>query len=176
MLKRLSFAALFVLLSPSVATATPTFPAKVVHISDGDTITVLRDQQQIKIRLHGIDCPERGQPWGTRAKQFTADLVGMKTVMVQPMDMDRYGRLVAVVSSQETGKSLNLELIRAGLAWWYRKYAPGDKVLEKAEDEARVAQIRPWADPRPDLPWKWISGQRTAVNPMADPPFYHPYP
>jgi len=99
--------------------------------------------------------------------------VGMKTVLVQPMDKDRYGRLVAVVYLQGSGQSLNLELVKAGLAWWYRRYAPGDRPLEEAEEEARAARRGLWKDPAPIPPWEWRSGQRTArrmaVNPSADP-------
>lgn len=71
------------------------FTARVVAITDGDTIRVTRDDRSIPVRLNGIDCPEKGQPFGTRAKQFTADLAFGKTVTVQVRDTDRYGRTVA---------------------------------------------------------------------------------
>jgi len=164
LVKRFSLAFLFVLLASASALAAAPFPAKVVHIADGDTITVLRGREQIKIRLNGIDCPESRQPWGRKAKRFTADLVGMKTVQVQPIDKDRYGRLVAVVSLPETGQVLGLELVRAGLAWWYRRYAPKDQDLREAEERAKAARKGLWADPNPIPPWEWRRGKRIGIG------------
>ncbi len=90
-------------------------------VSDGDTITVLHSGKGERIRLHGIDCPEKRQAFGNRAKQFTSKLVFAKTVTVQPVDRDRYGRTVGVVLLPD-GRSLNHELVSAGLAWMYRRY------------------------------------------------------
>ncbi len=97
------------------------FTGKVVGVSDGDTITVLHNGKGERIRLHGIDCPEKRQAFGKRAKQFTSKLVFGKTVTVQFVDRDRYGRTVGVVLLPD-GRSLNHELVRAGLAWMYRRY------------------------------------------------------
>ena len=88
------FLPLWVFLSSSSAYAAD-FQAKVIHITDGDTITVLNDSnKQIKIRLNGIDCPEKAQAYGNKAKQFTKDLVGGQTVTIQVYDTDRYGRTI----------------------------------------------------------------------------------
>jgi len=108
------------------------FTAKVVGISDGDTLTVLRDRSPIKIRLHGIDAPETGQDFGNRAKQGASALAFGKTVTVRPRDTDRYGRTVAEVILPD-GRSLNRELVREGLALWHRRYAPADAELERLE-------------------------------------------
>ena len=75
----------------------PIFTGRVVGVSDGDTLTVLRERTPVKVRLFGIDCPQMGQDFGSRAKQFTSELVFGKTVTVVPHDMDRYGRTVADV-------------------------------------------------------------------------------
>ncbi len=75
-----------------------------------------------RIRLHGVDCPEKRQPFGNRAKQFTSTLVFGTTVTVQVVDRDRYGRTVGEVLLPD-GRSLNRELVKAGFAWWYRRYA-----------------------------------------------------
>jgi micrococcal nuclease len=131
------------------------FQARVVAITDGDTIRVLRDEHvQLKIRLHGIDCPESGQPFGHRAKEFTGDMVFGKTVTIRVMDTDRYGRTVAEVFLAD-GRVLNRELVRAGLAWWYRRYAPRDGELADLEREARQARRGLWADADPLAPWEW---------------------
>ncbi len=106
------------------------FTGRVVGVSDGDTITVLHNGKGERIRLHGIDCPEKRQAFGNRAKQFTSTLVFGKTVTVQALDQDRYGRTVGVVLLPD-GRSLNHELVRAGLAWMYPRYT----------DEQRVSQL-----------------------------------
>ncbi len=107
-----------------------------------------------KIRLHGIDCPEKRQAFGNRAKQFTSKLVFGETVTVEVVDRDRYGRTVADVLLPD-GRSLNRELVRAGFAWWYRRYAPDDETLKQLEHEARAARRGLWADAEPVPPWEW---------------------
>jgi len=123
--KQKIFLPLFALLLLSVPASSqpPTFTGKVLGVSDGDTIAVLRMGRVVRVRLHGIDCPEKEQPFGTRAKQFTSDLAFRKEVMVYVKDTDSYGRIVAEVILPD-GSSLNKELVFVGLAWWYRKYAP----------------------------------------------------
>jgi micrococcal nuclease len=125
---------------------------KVVSISDGDTITVLRGRTSVKIRLHGIDSPESGQDFGTRAKQAASEMAFGKIVTVQPRGTDRYGRTVAEVTLPE-GRSLNHEMVRLGMAWWFQAYAPGDRMLERLETEAREAKRGLWSQPSPIPPW-----------------------
>src|SRR6478672_10050506 len=112
------------------------YAARVVGISDGDTIRVVHDGREVRIRLHGIDCPESKQAFGSRAKQFTSEMVFDQVVHLRVRDIDRYGRTVAEVWLGD-GRMLNRELVRAGLAWWYRRYAPYDTILEQLEQEAR---------------------------------------
>ncbi len=127
-------------------------------VSDGDTITVLHKGKGERIRLHGIDCPEKRQAFGNRAKQFTSKLIFVKIVTVQVLDRDRYGRTVGVVLLPD-GRSLNHELVRAGLAWMYRRYTD-DQSLSELEEEARVARRGLWADPNPIPPWQWRTMRR----------------
>src|SRR5574341_193527 len=113
---------LAVLVSPSLGAHGREFKGQVVGVSDGDTITVRSGLQTIKVRLWGIDCPEKRQAFGARAKQFTSEQVFGETVTIVPVDVDRrYGRLVGEVVLAD-GQSLNRELVAVGLAWWYRKY------------------------------------------------------
>ncbi len=91
------------------------FTGRVMGVSDGDTITVLHNGKAERIRLHGIDCPEKRQAFGKRAKQFTSNLVFAKTVTVQILDRDRYGHTVGEVLLAD-GRSLNRELVRTGFA------------------------------------------------------------
>jgi len=132
------------------------FSGKVVGVSDGDTITVLRNRTSIKVRLHGIDCPEMGQDFGSRAKAFTSELVFGQVVKVVPRDTDRYGRTVADVILAD-GRILNHELVRAGLAWRYRKYAPDIGTLAELEAAARDAKRGLWSQR------KFIGNRRTHV-------------
>jgi micrococcal nuclease len=126
---------------------------KCVGVSDGDTITVIHQGKPEKVRLFGVDCPEKRQEFGTRAKQFTAAMVFGKIVSVETVTRDRYGRTVAWVAAE--GRNLNHELIRAGMGWWYRKYAAPLKDLERLEQEARKARAGLWSRPNPVPPWEF---------------------
>src|SRR5438132_401748 len=107
-----SFILSLVLLFPTVALAD--FSGRVVGVTDGDTIKVMHKGKEEKIRLYGIDCPEKGQPYGTKAKQFTSEMAFGKTVTVHVTDTDRYGRTVADVILPD-GCILNLEFVSSGL-------------------------------------------------------------
>jgi endonuclease YncB( thermonuclease family) len=132
--------------------------ARVVRIADGDTITILyADNTQEKIRLYGIDCPERTQPFGRKARQFTSSLVFGKQVTIRSVDRDRYGRNVAWIYIGEI--NLNAELVRAGYAWHYRKHS-NDPMLQRLENEARKAGRGLWRDSDPVPPWKYRNGKR----------------
>ena len=135
------------------------FVGKVVAVKDGDTLEVLTDGVAVRVRLSGIDCPEKGQAFGQRAKQAASDLAFGKTVEVHDKGRDRYGRTVGEVMLQD-GRSLNRELVRAGLAWWYRQYAKKDAELERLEREAREAKAGLWADADPVPPWNWRKERR----------------
>ena len=109
---------LWCMLAPLGASADQ-FTGKVVGISDGDTLSVLREGKAVKVRLHGVDTPEKAQSFGAQARKFTSDMVFQQTVTIIVQDTDRYGRLVGDVLLPD-GRSLNQELVRAGMAWWYR--------------------------------------------------------
>ena len=141
--------AILILIIPSMLYA---FEGKVVGISDGDTIKVLKDGKQVKIRLAAIDCPEKGQPYWRKAKQFTADMVAGKVVKVWETDIDRYGRIVGFVLIGD--KNLNKELLSAGLAWHYKQYSR-DPAPVQIEFKARSAKIGLWTEPDPVVPWEW---------------------
>jgi len=126
---------------------------KCVGIQDGDTITVLTEgKRQVRIRLYGIDCPESGQAFGTKAKQYTADMVFKKDVEIKSTDTDRYGRTIAWVYIGE--KCVNEEILKAGLAWHYKKYSK-ERYLADLEDQARERKIGLWSDPHCMPPWEW---------------------
>jgi endonuclease YncB( thermonuclease family) len=135
------------------------FTGKVVKVTDGDTVVVLRAGNiQEKIRLAEIDCPEKSQAFGQRAKQFTLDKAAQKNVTVEVRDHDRYGRTVGEVFLPD-GKSLNRELVRNGYAWWYRRYSK-DESLGELEAQARTARRGLWSDPAAVAPWDWRKNRR----------------
>lgn len=126
---------------------------KVTRVIDGDTLEVLVNRRPLRVRLHGVDCPEKGQAFGTRAKQETSRLCFGLDVTVVPRDRDAYGRTVADVVLPD-GRVLNRELVRAGMAVWYRKYAD-DPELERLEREARAASRGLWSQKNPEEPAAW---------------------
>ena len=117
-----------------VAGQTAAFSGRVVSVVDGDTIGVLRDGREVRIRLEGIDAPEDGQDFSERAKQFTSAAVFGRTVDVRVKETDRYGRLVARVIAG--GQDVSVALVEAGLAWHYVEYSK-DPILQRAELSAR---------------------------------------
>jgi endonuclease YncB( thermonuclease family) len=147
------------ILIPSIAFGD--FSGRVVGVSDGDTIKVLHKGKAEKIRLYGIDCPEKGQAFGTKAKQFTSQLVFGKEVTVKDhgLDNNRFKRTLGEIVLPD-GRVVNEELLRAGLAWWYRKYVPNRVDLEALEQEAQQAKLGLWADPDPVPPWCYRKHQR----------------
>lgn len=129
---------------------------KVVRIRDGDSLVVLSGGVEIDVRLHGIDAPELGQAYGRRAKRRAGELAFGKEVRFDARGTDSYGRTLAEVLLPD-GRSLNRELVSAGMAWWYRKYTD-DADLASREAEARAARRGLWADPAPVPPWEWREG------------------
>lgn len=132
----------------------------VVGISDGVTITVLHDGKGEKIRLYGIDTPEKGQAFSKKAKQFTSQMVYGKTVQVEVKDVDRYGRNVGIVTVN--GESLNEALVKNGFAWVYRKYCMESFCEEWLNFEiiARYGKIGIWSEPDPIPPWEFRHGNK----------------
>lgn len=140
-----------------------TTTAKVIGVTDGDTLTVLVDKEQVKIRLHGIDAPESGQPYGAQAKRELSKLCFGQIVQVRKVDVDRYGRTVAVIEAND--RNMNESLLRRGAAWHYTEYDQSPE-FAAAEREAKNAGAGLWADVRAVPPWEWrglTPAGRTAV-------------
>lgn len=141
-----------------------TFTGKVVGVTDGDTITVLRDNTQTRVRLHGIDAPESGQDFGEKAKQYTSSRCFGKTVTIIQTDVDRYGRIVARVKLPD-GIDLSHELVADGFAWWYTQYAPNDNILRSSQNRAQTAQRGLWSQKNPTPPWYFRSSPPAQPRP-----------
>ncbi|MEZ5617197.1 MAG: thermonuclease family protein [Rhodocyclaceae bacterium] len=125
---------------------------KVIGISDGDTLTVLVERQQVKVRLVEIDAPEKAQAFGNKSKQSLSTLCFKKTAKLDDKGKDRYGRTLARVHCD--GIDANAEQVRHGMAWVYDRYVT-DRSLYGLQDEARAAKRGLWADPSPMPPWEW---------------------
>lgn len=160
-LKFLSALSLAFALGSAVA---DTVTGRVIAITDGDTLVVLdRDNRQHKIRLSGIDAPEKAQNFGQKSKTSLSALVYAQMANADCRKPDRYGRKVCVVSV--SGKDVGLEQVAVGMAWWYRKYAkeqtPEERsTYEHAESNAKIHRLGLWADKSPIPPWRWRHGAR----------------
>ena len=124
----------------------------IVGVHDGDSCTLLVGTTQHKIRLEGIDTPELGQPFGTRAKQGLSKYVFSRQVTVHVSGKDSYGRSLGTILVD--GKNINLQLVTDGLAWHYKQYS-NDRKLAQAESSARRAKRGLWADADAMAPWQW---------------------
>ncbi len=146
-------------LASAASAAASTLTGRVVGVSDGDTVTVLDASKRThKVRLLGIDSPEKKQPFGERAKQSLSDLVFDKQVSVEGGKQDRYGRSLGKIMLD--GQDINLEQIRRGMAWHYRQYArdqsPQDRAAyAEAENAARSKRVGLWQDANPVPPWSF---------------------
>jgi endonuclease YncB( thermonuclease family) len=144
---------------------------------DGNTVYVLdAAKEQHKIRLAGIDAPERGQPFGKKSKERMSELVAGEDVTVDWHKKDRWGRLIGTVwaalpdcRADSCPKTLNagLALLTPGLAWHFKKYAHERTEEDReryafAEEEARAKKAGLWSEPNPIPPWEWRKGQRGA--------------
>ena len=135
----------------SIILSISTFTGKVIRITDGDTIVVLtEDNEQVKIRLEGIDCPENNQDFGTKAKQATSELCFNKKVRIEKSGEDKYGRTLGFVYVGDI--CVNKELLKQGMAWHY-KYFNKDPEMARLETEARKAKVGLWSQPNPVAPW-----------------------
>ena len=151
-------AAPFLLLALTASLHADELRGKVVSIADGDTITVLDSAKvQHKIRLQGIDAPEKKQAFGTKSKELMSEKVGGEEVVVQWKEKDRYGRILGEVMVGK--RHINLEMVQDGMAWHYTTYSKS-KELAKAEDEARKAKKGLWADKEPVPPWEYRKTER----------------
>lgn len=148
----------------AVAAHADSYIGRVVHIADGDTITVLDvEKVQHKIRLAGIDAPEKKQAFGQRSKESLSELAYDKTVTVETSKRDRYEREIGKVLVN--GQDVNPVQIERGMAWFYRQYqreqAPDDRRLyEAAEDAAKGAKQGLWRDAEPMAPWEYRHSMR----------------
>lgn len=149
---------------PSPSLKNKTFQAKVIGISDGDTMEVLYKHQPVKIRLAHIDCPEkrRKQPFGNDAKKALSDLCFGQQVMVKGEKYDRYKRLIAVILNSKK-QNVNQEMVKQGLAWHYKKYST-DPIYANLEIKAKRNKVGLWSVPNPIAPWDWRKTKSKSIS------------
>ena len=141
-----------------------TLTGKVIKITDGDTVHVLQDNHvKEKIRLAGIDAPERKQPHGNKAKQYLASLIGNKRVTVKYSKRDRYKRIVGKIIFNNS--DVNLAMVQAGYAWHYKKYQKEQSKSDQlayaaAEDNTRTHRLGLFQDKEPMSPWDYRKSRR----------------
>ncbi len=132
------------------------FSGKVIKIVDGDTFDVLTaDNKTVRIRMNGIDAPEKKQPFGQKSKDHLAALCFGNEVLIKPKNYDRNKRLIADAFTA-SGKDLSREMVRSGYAWHFKKYS-SDKKLADDENHARSVRAGLWADNEPVAPWVFRS-------------------
>lgn len=145
------------------ANAAKQITGEVVGVSDGDTVTILSDGDQIKVRLAEIDAPEKAQAFGTRSKQSLSDMCFRKNAKIETSGKDRYGRFIGRIycftPGVKTGIDANAEQIRRGMAWVFDRYVT-DRDLYRIQDDARDARRGLWADQSPTPPWEWRKANR----------------
>ena len=136
-----------------------TITGKVVGVTDGDTFKLLeKDSILHRVRVANIDCPEKGQPFGKKAKQFSSKALYLKTIQITVLNTDRYGRLIAF-AFYDDDLNLSQELVRNGLAWNYDQYSD-DAILIDLQKEAKKNKLGLWIDKNPVPPWEWRKGRR----------------
>jgi endonuclease YncB( thermonuclease family) len=152
---------LFLLLILLLLVVSPAFAdvlARVVSVHDGDTLTVLIDHYQVKVRLTEIDAPELKQPFGTKSRQSLSDLCFGKTAALEVRGHDRYRRTLAHVTC--AGTDANAEQVRRGYAWIYARYTRSGSPLFAIQHAAQAAHRGLWSDPAPIAPWDWRRAAR----------------
>ncbi len=126
---------------------------KVVSIADGDTVTVLdAEKVQHKIRLPGIDAPEKKQAFGTKSKEALSEKVFAKEVVVSWKEKDRYQRVLGEIHLGK--RHINQEMVKEGMAWHYKQYDKSNSLAD-AEREAKAQRLGLWADKEPIPPWEF---------------------
>ena len=138
------------LLIPATALA---WTGQVTKITDGDTFDVMRNGEEVTVRLYGIDCPEHDQPYGSEAETFLRERIGGERVQVKEVTIGHYGRIIGLVE----GGSVNAELVRRGLGWVFDRYCdqPRCERWKELEARAREREVGLWSREDPIPPWEW---------------------
>jgi micrococcal nuclease len=143
----------FLLFAPAGETPVQTLTGHAVKIIDGDTFDLLANGKRYRIRLYGIDCPERNQPYYKQAKLALGELCAKQLLTVRYTGKDRNGRIIGKIYTN-SNSYINLQMIQRGMAWHFKKYS-ADEQMATAEQTARKSNIGLWRDEHPVAPWEW---------------------
>lgn len=135
-----------------------TITGKVIGISDGDTFRVLTERNEtVKVRLYGIDAPEKGQDYGTQSQQQLSSLIFSKPIRVEQKNKDRYGRVVGIAFVDDL--NVNEEMLKSGMVWHYRQYDKNERWASMQRD-AQAQKAGLWNKQSPTPPWEWRKEKR----------------
>lgn len=150
----MKFLILFFIVFTSINLLSAEIRGLVVGVSDGDTITVLDDMDKgrFRIRLYGIDAPEKKQDFGQKAKQYLSSRLFRKAVVIRYKEIDRYGRIVGKVYLDN--EEINVDMLKNGYAWHYKNYDNSEE-YSQAEINAREKGIGLWSLKNPVPPWNF---------------------
>ena len=139
-----------------------------VKVSDGDTLNVQKVENGkfvgkiVKIRMFGIDAPEKTQDYGIESKQALEKLVNGKTLEIEEKNRDRYGRTVAVVYAD--GKNINEEMVKNGNAWWYQEYDKNDTKMQAYQENAKKNKLGLFGKRGYIEPWNYRKEKKAAAT------------
>ena len=138
-----------------------TISGRVLEVYDGDTLTILTPSHKFRVRLFGIDAPEVLQEYGIQSRDLLRDLILGQNVTVEVINVDQYGRAVAVIRKDLL--EINTERVRSGAAWHYHQYAAGEKELAEAQQEAKNAKAGLWQKSHPVPPWEYRQKEKKST-------------
>lgn len=134
------------------------FPARVIGVSDGDTVTVLTPyREKVTVRLEGIDAPEKGQHYGDQSRKMLRDMIAGQDVLIVPKEQDQYGRTVGRIYFGE--QDINKQMISLGVAWHFTRYSR-EVSLMTAQFTAKSEKRGLWATGDAVEPWEWRKQRR----------------
>ncbi|MGX6592583.1 thermonuclease family protein [Cetobacterium ceti] len=145
-----------------ISTCTFALEGKVIKVADGDTITILDHHKKVKVRFYGIDAPEKTQEYGMKSKDILDHLLYGKYVNIDVKDVEQYGRTVGIVYYKH--KNINVEMVKNGNAWWYKRYAKDNMELAAAEIYAKQEKKGLWEEKNPIAPWDYRKSKKDKVN------------
>ena len=148
-----TFSLIFLSCDVSIPVEVDSLSGNVVKIIDGDTYDLILNGEQTRVRMYGIDAPERGMDYYRVAKDYLGELCNDQIIRLEVMNTDRYGRIVAK-SFLSDGRELGAEMIKAGLAWHYKQYSD-DESLALLENDAQENKVGLWKATNPTPPWKY---------------------
>ncbi len=131
---------------------------KVLYVSDGDTVVIDDNGEKRKLRLYGIDAPEKAQEYGLESKEFLLNKIRNKKISVSFRSKDRYGRDISIIHIEN--ENINELMVREGYAWWYEEYAKDNLNYKEYQKKAKEEKKGLWSKPKPIAPWEYRKNKK----------------